>query len=75
MDMSEIAARGLVLLGCGKMGSAMALRLREHGQAVSVWNRSVAKAQQLRGVELPGDCYVSESPAAALDGSSHESLV
>lgn len=38
MDMSEIAARGLVLLGCGKMGSAMLAGWLKQGlPATSVW--------------------------------------
>lgn len=38
MDMTEIAARGLVLLGCGKMGSAMLAGWLENGlPATSVW--------------------------------------
>lgn len=38
MDMQEIAARGLVLLGCGKMGSAMLAGWLEGGlPAASVW--------------------------------------
>ena len=31
MDMSVVAARGLVLLGCGKMGSAMLAGWLEQG--------------------------------------------
>lgn len=38
MDMSKIAGRGLVLLGCGKMGSAMLAGWLEAGlPATSVW--------------------------------------
>jgi pyrroline-5-carboxylate reductase len=38
MDMTEIAARGLVLLGCGKMGSAMLAGWLEGGlPASAVW--------------------------------------
>jgi 3-hydroxyisobutyrate dehydrogenase len=33
------------IAGTGKMGSAMALRLMSQGHAVSVWNRTAAKAQ------------------------------
>lgn len=38
MEMADIAARGLVLLGCGKMGSAMLAGWLERGlPATSVW--------------------------------------
>ena len=38
MDFSTIAERGLVLLGCGKMGSAMLAGWLQRGlPAASVW--------------------------------------
>ncbi|MEM9126813.1 MAG: pyrroline-5-carboxylate reductase [Pseudomonadota bacterium] len=38
MDMSRVTERGLVLLGCGKMGSAMLAGWLDHGlPATSVW--------------------------------------
>ena len=39
MDMSRVAEQGLVLLGCGKMGSAMLAGWLEHGlpTSASVW--------------------------------------
>ncbi len=51
----------VALLGTGKMGAAMARRMRAHGLAVRAWNRSRAKAQALEadGVE------VVDSPRAA----------
>lgn len=62
MDMSEIAARGLVLLGCGKMGSAMLAGWLKQGlPATSVWvldpNPSDwVKAQGVHvNADLPGD--------------------
>ena len=47
---------GLAVLGMGKMGAAMALRLRECGVAVSIYNRSPAKAESVRAVSLDGAC-------------------
>lgn len=38
------------LLGCGLMGSKMAQRLLTQGFAVTVWNRSSAKAERLQSV-------------------------
>ena len=62
----------VALLGMGKMGSAMALRLREKGHAISIWSRTAAKAEEVRAQILPGECTVSATPAqciaaAALD--------
>ncbi|HCE71476.1 MAG TPA: pyrroline-5-carboxylate reductase, partial [Ruegeria sp.] len=67
MDMSDIARRGLVLLGCGKMGSAMLAGWLDGGlPAGSVWvidpyPSDWVKAQGVHvNAELPGD------PAIAL---------
>ena len=38
MDLNEIRARGLILIGCGKMGSAMVEGWLESGiPASSIW--------------------------------------
>ncbi|MGR3759995.1 pyrroline-5-carboxylate reductase [Roseobacteraceae bacterium NS-SX3] len=62
MDMSGIAARGLVLLGCGKMGSAMLAGWLERGlppEAVWVIDPNPSEWLQAAGVhfneELPAD--------------------
>jgi 3-hydroxyisobutyrate dehydrogenase-like beta-hydroxyacid dehydrogenase len=68
-------ASKVCVLGLGKMGTAMALRLRETGHAVSVWNRSPAKAEAVRAALLPGDCAVGACAAAALSSSASDSVV
>ncbi len=63
MDMSEVARRGLVLLGCGKMGSAMLQGWLGQGlEAASVWVLDPHPSDWLRGLDglhlnadLPGD--------------------
>ncbi|AVO36698.1 pyrroline-5-carboxylate reductase [Pukyongiella litopenaei] len=58
MDMSRVADRGLVLLGCGKMGSAMLAGWLEGGlPAASVWVIDPAPSDWLRaqGVHLNAD--------------------
>ncbi|MGV6846877.1 MAG: pyrroline-5-carboxylate reductase [Marinibacterium sp.] len=62
MDMTDVAARGLVLLGCGKMGSAMLKGWLAGGLPPgSVWVRDPAPSDWLRGqgvhvnADLPGD--------------------
>jgi pyrroline-5-carboxylate reductase len=63
MDMSEVSRRGLVLLGCGKMGSAMLQGWLGQGLgAGSVWVLDPHASDWLRGLEglhlnadLPGD--------------------
>ncbi|MFW8635230.1 pyrroline-5-carboxylate reductase [Cribrihabitans pelagius] len=58
MDMQDIAARGLVLLGCGKMGSAMLAGWLEGGlPAASVWVIDPRPSEWLReiGVNINAD--------------------
>ena len=67
MDMNDVATRGLVLLGCGKMGSAMlAGWLRNGLPPSSVWVIDPAPSDWLRqqGVNLGGD--LPANPAIAL---------
>ncbi len=67
MDMSEVAARGLVLLGCGKMGSAMLAGWLKGGlPPASVWVLDPAPSGwlQAQGVHLNVD--LPEDPAIAL---------
>ena len=60
----------LAVFGMGKMGSSMALRLREQGHAISVWNRSRAKAEHVREQALPGACTVAASAAEAIEAAA-----
>lgn len=61
--MAEVA-----LLGTGRMGAAMAVRLAEAGHHVRVWNRTTASAQAL--VESSGGRLVlAETAAEAVTGA------
>jgi len=51
--------------GIGRMGAAMALRLREDGSPVTVWNRSPEKAEALKG----DGAAVAESPRALAEAA------
>lgn len=51
-------------LGLGIMGSRMAANLVKHGHAVTVWNRTAAKAEALRSQGVP----VAVHPAGAATG-------
>lgn len=70
MEMDELAARGLVLLGCGKMGSALLEGWRAHGLPVSaVWAIDPApsdwlKARAAEGLHL--NATLPEAPAIVL---------
>ena len=48
------------IAGLGRMGEAMALRLRERGRALAVWNRSPDKAR----APLDAGATLADSPAA-----------
>lgn len=50
------------IAGLGKMGSAMALRLRDQGADLAVWNRSRDKADAFAADA--GGCPVADTPAA-----------
>lgn len=67
MDMNDVAQRGLVLLGCGKMGSAMlAGWLRNGLPPASVWVIDPKPSDWLRaqGVNIGAD--LPDSPAIAI---------
>ncbi len=67
MDFDEIARRGLVLLGCGKMGSALLEGWLADGlppAAVRVIEPSPSDWLEATGVRLAGD--LPDDPAAAL---------
>ena len=70
-----MAVPRVAMLGMGKMGSAMALRLREHGHAVAVWNRSPARAELVKAQTLTGACLVGESAAATVRASASDATI
>ena len=53
------------LLGTGRMGSAMTLRLIDQGHTLTVWNRSRDKAQAL----LDAGAHWADTPAQAVQAS------
>ena len=70
MDMQAVAERGLVLLGCGKMGSAMLEGWLAQGLPVSrVWvldPKPSARVTELAGQGLTLNGDLPEAPAVAL---------
>jgi 3-hydroxyisobutyrate dehydrogenase len=51
------------MVGLGRMGAAMAARLIERGHAVNGWNRTIARAEAIDGLEVKAD------PAAVVAAS------
>ncbi|WP_170434435.1 pyrroline-5-carboxylate reductase [Ruegeria arenilitoris] len=67
MDMSRVADQGLVLLGCGKMGSAMLAGWLEHGlPAASVWVIDPNPSDWLRAQGVNINTPLPERPAVVL---------
>ncbi|WP_170450929.1 pyrroline-5-carboxylate reductase [Ruegeria arenilitoris] len=67
MDMSRVADQGLVLLGCGKMGSAMLAGWLEHGlPAASVWVIDPNPSEWLRAQGVNINTPLPEEPAVVL---------
>lgn len=67
MEQSEIASRGLVLLGCGKMGSAMLQGWLDGGlPAGSVWVQDPAPSDWLRQTGVNLNAELPASPAIVL---------
>ena len=67
MDMQEIAARGLVLLGCGKMGSAMLAGWLEGGlPAASVWVIDPHPSDWLQGTGVHINAELPTAPGIVL---------
>ncbi|MEL6645980.1 MAG: pyrroline-5-carboxylate reductase [Pseudomonadota bacterium] len=67
MDFGEIAERGLVLLGCGKMGSAMLAGWLDGGlPAASVWVLDPAPSEWLRGTGVHLNADLPAAPAIVL---------
>lgn len=67
MDMNDVAARGLVMLGCGKMGSAMLrgwLRTGLPPKSVFVIDPHPSDWLKAQGVNIGGD--LPENPAIAV---------
>lgn len=60
LDMTHIA-----LLGTGKMGSGIALNLLKAGYTLSVWNRSIEKAENL----IQAGAQWATSPAQAVENA------
>lgn len=67
MQDSRIAARGLVLLGCGKMGSAMLAGWLDRGMpADRVWVLDPMPSDWVRGTGVHVNVPVPEAPAVVL---------
>ncbi len=67
MDMSDVAARGLVLLGCGKMGSAMLAGWLKGGlPATSVWVLDPAPSDWVKAQGVHINAELPKDPAIAL---------
>ena len=67
MNMDYVASRGLVLLGCGKMGSAMLAGWLDGGlPASSVWVRDPAPSDWLRAQNVHLNAEWPENPALVL---------
>ncbi|MAW08456.1 MAG: pyrroline-5-carboxylate reductase [Halobacteriovoraceae bacterium] len=67
MNMTEIAARGLVLLGCGKMGSAMLAGWLDRGLAPdAVWVMDPNPSDWLKSTGVHINASAPEAPAIVL---------
>ncbi len=67
MDMSRVAEQGLVLLGCGKMGSAMLAGWLDHGlPAASVWVIDPYPSDWLKAQGVNINTPLPEAPAVVL---------
>ncbi|WP_170331443.1 pyrroline-5-carboxylate reductase [Ruegeria arenilitoris] len=67
MDMSRVAEQGLVLLGCGKMGSAMLAGWLDHGlPAASVWVIDPFPSDWLKEQGVNINTPLPEAPAVVL---------
>jgi len=73
LPMSE--STNACVLGLGSMGSALALRLREQGVSISVWNRTRSKAVAISEQQLAGSCTVANSAQEAVSLCAADSLV
>ena len=77
MKRAPIASVRLAVLGIGKMGSSMALRLRESGHDIAVWNRSASKAHAVAAehMGMAGQCSFSDTARGCVSSLTHEGSV
>ncbi len=76
MDMSRVAEQGLVLLGCGKMGSAMLAGWLEHGlPASAVWVIDPYPSDWLKAQGVNINTPLPEAPAVGWPSSSPSTSV
>ena len=73
--MSSSLRPSIAMLGMGKMGSAMAQRLREHGHGISIWSRSRCKAEAVKALALPGRCVHAQTAISALELAASDATV
>ncbi|MEX0280834.1 MAG: pyrroline-5-carboxylate reductase [Arenibacterium sp.] len=67
MSLQAIAERGLVLLGCGKMGSALLAGWLENGVSpTSVWALEPAPSDWLQGTGIALNTTLPDNPAVVL---------
>ncbi len=67
MNMDDVAARGLVLLGCGKMGSAMLAGWLKGGlPAASVWINDPHPSDWVKGLAVNLNVSLPDNPAVVL---------
>ena len=52
-------------IGIGRMGSAIAGRVLDGGNELTVWNRTPEKTAELAAARRPGGCRPSPRPARA----------
>jgi len=64
MDSANVTSRGLILLGCGKMGTAMLSRWLENGLSPSsIWVQDPKPNEWLYGQDVHLDSALPDSPA------------
>lgn len=64
VQLDDVQARQIAVLGTGIMGAGIVRNLRKHGFDVRVWNRTRAKAEQL----TDSGAHVADTPAEAVRG-------
>jgi 3-hydroxyisobutyrate dehydrogenase-like beta-hydroxyacid dehydrogenase len=55
MEKHENARKAITVIGLGQMGVRLAELLRDGGNPVIVWNRTIEKAQKIEGVQVVAD--------------------
>ncbi|MEM1100812.1 MAG: NAD(P)-binding domain-containing protein, partial [Pseudomonadota bacterium] len=67
MDISEIETRGLVMLGCGKMGSAMLAGWLKGGLSPeAIWVQDPAPSDWVLGSGVHVNAPLPEAPAVVI---------